>query len=226
MFNTYVEIDGDSYDTISHCLIRKKAIPDENRYCDDDDDNDEDEEEEEEDDDGLKKGYFSLIDLLKLFQECGANLRELNIDDAHGIPLLGVAVQEGCISLVKYLLSIGVNIHECGGIDDGNDPMYVTPLSLAVLRGSKNMVKYLIKHGADVNDSRSSDTHALLFACQHTIHLTDGVSSFSEEILLMLLEAGADVEMYKQSHYFNEEYIFPQAIPLLGLGGNKKRKKN
>ncbi len=48
-----------------------------------------------------------------------------------------------------------------------------------------------------MNDSHTSSAPALLFACQHTIHYADGASSFSEEILLMLLEAGADVEMYK-----------------------------
>ncbi len=112
LFNTSVELDCDSYDTISHCLIKKTTIPDENRFRDEDEakeDNDDDE--EEADEDGIKKGYMGLVDLLTLLQECGANLRELNIDDAHGIPLIGVAVQEGSISVVKYLLSIGVNIN-------------------------------------------------------------------------------------------------------------------
>jgi hypothetical protein len=220
LFTGRVEVNYDSYESLAHYMVKENGVAQDD---DDDDEKDGEGDKQDEKDEELSGEFIGVAETLQLFVESGADFSAIRVDECYGLPILSTAAQKGDLAAVKYLVKLGLDMDECGGIDDGNDPMYVCALSLAVMDGNLNMVKFLLKSGADVNASDGSPP--LLFACQHTIHLTDGASSFSEEILMALLDAGADVETYKTCNYFNEEHIFPEALPLLGLDADGKKKK-
>jgi ankyrin repeat protein len=94
--------------------------------------------------------------------------------------------------------------------------MTITALGMAVFKGNLTMVRYLLAHGAQVNPP-DEVTPPLLFAVQRKIHLIDGPTHYSQPITKSLLQAGANVDTYKNSSYFNREYIFPPAFMILSL---------
>ena len=236
IFNCSVNVDYERYDNMIHYIVKSFTFSD--GEDDKDKDDDEDKEVEESDDDGDFDGNednkedeekddendpkFGALELLKICMECGADFMRPH-EGGLGLPLFCVAADEGCVPVMNFLLSKGENIDTEGGIDDGNDPMYVTGLSLAVKNGDKETVKFLLDHGADPNVD--SESPPLLFACQRKAHLVDLGSEFNEEILAMLLNAGANIEKFKHTNYFDEKHIFPEALPLLGLS-SKKRKRS
>lgn len=154
-------------------------------------------------------------------------LADINTRDALGpyrLPLLHTVVKLGNLALTRLLIeTLGANIDSLGSMDDGNDEMFVTPLSVAVLYRHEDIVAYLISNGAVLHPIDDSLTPSpLVFAVQKTIHIIRGAKTFSPAITQMLLDAGATADHYLSSYHCEEEAIFPEALALLHL--HKKAK--
>lgn len=170
-----------------------------------------------------KRPFAKGVAIFKVFVNAGADFNVSVDRDGYQIPLIVRAAELGNIRIVKYLLEKGVNINDWGGTDDGNDPIPVTALCLAAKRGREHVVRFLLDNGANPDGFRKdSNAPPLLFACQSTIHLVDGAKRYNEAIVKMLLQAGADVSLYKESPAFDRDHIFPEAFALLSL--DKRRK--
>ncbi len=127
-----------------------------------------------------------------------ADINTSDVLDRHRLPLLHTVVKLGNLALTRLLIeTLGANIDSLGGMDDGNDEMFVTALSVAVLHRHEDIVAYLISKGAVLHPIDASLTPSpLVFAVQKTIHLIRGAETFSPAITQMLFDAGATTEIF------------------------------
>lgn len=107
---------------------------------------------------------------------------DANDADANGQSVLHVAACEGQVEAVRGLLKLGAN-------PNGEDMDGVTPLMEACMGWEKSggqlaAAKELIKVGAQVNARAKAGEGALFYAC----------GAESEELVALLLEAGASIE--------------------------------
>jgi len=67
-----------------------------------------------------------------------------DVEDSKGNTLLNVAVLEGKIEIVKYLVSEGAGVNHRDSSED-------TPLVIAIKEGKLDIIEYFLSQGADVN---------------------------------------------------------------------------
>ena len=83
-----------------------------------------------------------LNDLRSIINKNKAILND--IEDSKGNTLLNVAVIEGHIEIVKYLVSDGADLNQ-------QDSSEETPLIIAIKEGKLDLIAYFLSQGADVN---------------------------------------------------------------------------
>ena len=103
--------------------------------------------------DAISKGFYQVAEL---FLNAGADMNEKK----GGYPLLCVAAQLNQVTMLKLLLSKGVDIESC------NEETGETALFLACQSGHKAAVKFLIKKGANVNAPNKDGDTPLMIATQ------------------------------------------------------------
>lgn len=103
-------------------------------------------------------------------------------------PLVRWAIQEGHLSIVKYLVANGVSIKR--KYFDG-----FTPLDQAVGEGNKEIIAFLINSGVDVNQKTINGT-ALHTACAYG----------KLEIAKMLVNNGADIRIKDERGWTARSY--------------------
>jgi ankyrin repeat protein len=100
---------------------------------------------------------------------------------------LGNAVRGHNVEIVKLLLDHGADINR--KVDENRR----TPLHIAVKSGVEEIVVLLIKNGADVNAKKSQGMTPLHVLVQMWPH-PDWPENFRERVIILLLDAGADIE--------------------------------
>ncbi|GES60475.1 hypothetical protein ATEIFO6365_0002098600 [Aspergillus terreus] len=116
-------------------------------------------------------------DMAELMLDVGA---EIDARDAEGRTPLCLAIEQGHYDTIRMLLRCGASVTN---VDDSG----ATPLCLAVENKETNtaaVVKLLVEHGADPNE-RYQDGHTPL-------HVATNIDGGKDEIVLALLEYGAD----------------------------------
>ena len=118
-----------------------------------------------------------------------------------GNPIIVLAAKGGDLKFFKQLLQYShIDVNELGTDDDGNDPCYITALSIAAYNGELEMVKLLLNRGASPNTP--DDCPPLLLAASQKIHYWKRHSSVSSpEIVALLLNAGSSIELVQDSPY-------------------------
>ncbi|XP_057328920.1 putative ankyrin repeat protein RF_0381 [Microplitis mediator] len=118
--------------------------------------------------------------MTKLLLDHGADINYFSKDQGAGFTALHIAAQNGNAELVDLLLSRGADVNIMG-----NDVK--TILHMAVCSENEFIVKRLLACGADVN--RKSNTYRF----EGITPLLEASSRNLKEIILMLINAGADV---------------------------------
>jgi hypothetical protein len=171
--------------------------------------------------------YVSHQQFFEILYDGPVKLADINVQvniESFELPLLHMVVKAGKLSPVECIIDkLGGDIDVVGAMDDGNDAMYISALNIACFYGHENIVEYLLTKGASVN--HSSTPSSLVFAVQKRIHYEDRPSEYSPKIAKLLIEYGADIEEYENDTYYNDEYIFPEALSLFTIT-NKKRRMN
>ncbi len=128
-----------------------------------------------------------------------------DLNDQARLPLL-VAVasrklcNEGHVKIVELLLQAGADVNAC-------DSRGYTALMEASGRNYLQIVKLLLQAKADVNH-RAKDTFTAL-----TFALSAQANVDNKEVLLLLIDAGADVNItYKSNSFFSEDGITPLMV--------------
>ena len=98
------------------------------------------------------------------------------MEDSNGNTLLGVAIIEGKIEIVKYLVSAGAKVNH-------RNSSQKTPLIIAIKEEQLNLIAYLLSKGADVN----------LVSYLNETPLHKAVSSGELEIVKLIVSYGADL---------------------------------
>jgi hypothetical protein len=109
---------------------------------------------------------------------------DLEATNLHEATALHCASEDGHADVVKYLISIGCNIH-------ARNKHKGTPLLLAAEKGHLDIVKALVEAGADVNAINKHDTTALVYAISHRFL----------PVVQYLLEAGTDHSIRTKQEY-------------------------
>ncbi len=109
--------------------------------------------------------------------------------DKNGDTALTLAVKENNIELVKLILDKDANINLNSNISDYNYKL--SPLMIASQNNNKEIVNLLIERGANVNLINSYSMTALMA----TIYDRSEVTSEKIEIMKILIDAGADVNL-------------------------------
>ena len=74
------------------------------------------------------------------------------------------------------------------------------------------LIKYALEEGANPNMSYND-----------TVPLLSAVHNNNKEMTELLIEYGADIEEYENDTYYNDEYIFPEALSLFTITNKKRR---
>ena len=118
-------------------------------------------------------------DLNDLRSTISKNKAILNdIEDSKGNTLLNVAVQEGKIEIVKYLVSEGAGVNH-------QDSSEETPLIIAIKEGKLDLIIYFLSQGADVN--------VIVYFNETPLH--KAVDKGEVEIVKLIVSHGADLNV-------------------------------
>ena len=118
------------------------------------------------------------LEKFKMLAEYGA---DINYVDSYGYPLIRYAVQSGCLDIVKYLVSKGIDPAMKYELYPN---VNISLLASTLYNSDTEMAKYLIEQGADVNTPiPSEDGYPLLL---------QAIDNGKTELVKLLIEKGAD----------------------------------
>ena len=121
------------------------------------------------------------LDKFKMLAEYGA---DINYVDNYGYPLINYAVQSGCLDIVKYLVSKGIDPAMKYELEEYYPNINISLLAGTLYNSDTEMAKYLIEQGADVNTPiPSEDGYPLLL---------QAIDNGKTELVKLLIEKGAD----------------------------------
>ncbi|WP_300757406.1 ankyrin repeat domain-containing protein [uncultured Brachyspira sp.] len=121
------------------------------------------------------------LEKFKMLAEYGA---DINYVDNYGYPLIRYAVQSGCLDIVKYLVSKGIDPAMKYELEEYYPNVNISLLSGTLYNSDTEMAKYLIEQGADVNTpTPSEDGYPLLL---------QAIDNGKTELVKLLIEKGAD----------------------------------
>jgi ankyrin repeat protein len=115
-----------------------------------------------------------LNDLRSIISRNNAILND--IEDSKGNTLLDVAVIEGKIEIVRYLVSAGASVNHRNSSNE-------TPLIIAIKEGKLDLIAYFLSQGADVN----------LVSYSNETPLHKAVGKGEVEIVKLIVSHGADL---------------------------------
>ena len=121
------------------------------------------------------------LEKFKMLAEYGA---DINYVDNYGYPLINYAVQSGCLDIVKYLVSKGIDPAMKYELKEYYPNVNISLLASTLYNSDTKMAKYLIEQGADVNTpTPSEDGYPLLL---------QAIDNGKTELVKLLIENGAD----------------------------------
>ncbi|WPC23815.1 ankyrin repeat domain-containing protein [Brachyspira hyodysenteriae] len=121
------------------------------------------------------------LDKFKMLAEYGA---DINYVDSYGYPLIRYAVNAGCLDIVKYLVSKGIDPAMKYELKEYYPNVNISLLASTLYNSDTEMAKYLIEQGADVNTPiPSEDGYPLLL---------QAIDNGKTELVKLLIEKGAD----------------------------------
>ncbi|MBW5390831.1 ankyrin repeat domain-containing protein, partial [Brachyspira hampsonii] len=121
------------------------------------------------------------LEKFKMLAEYGA---DINYVDNYGYPLIRYAVQSGCLDIVKYLVSKGIDPAMKYELKEYYPNVNISLLASTLYNSDTEMAKYLIEQGADVNTPiPSEDGYPLLL---------QAIDNGKTELVKLLIENGAD----------------------------------
>ncbi|WP_028329215.1 ankyrin repeat domain-containing protein [Brachyspira alvinipulli] len=121
------------------------------------------------------------LDKFKMLAEYGA---DINYVDSYGYPLIDYAVKSGCLDIVKYLVSKGIDPAMKYELKEYYPNVNISLLASTLYNSDTEMAKYLIEQGADVNTlTPSEDGYPLLL---------QAIDNGKTELVKLLIEKGAD----------------------------------
>ena len=121
------------------------------------------------------------LEKFKMLAEYGA---DINYVDSYGYPLIHYAVQSGCLDIVKYLVSKGIDPAMKYELKEYYPNVNISLLASTLYNSDTEMAKYLIEQGADVNTpTPSEDGYPLLL---------QAIDNGKTELVKLLIEKGAD----------------------------------
>ncbi|PCG19136.1 ankyrin repeat domain-containing protein [Brachyspira sp. G79] len=121
------------------------------------------------------------LDKFKMLAEYGA---DINYVDNYGYPLINYAVQSGCLDIVKYLVSKGIDPTMKYELEEYYPNVNISLLAGTLYNSDTLMAEYLIEQGADVNTpTPSEDGYPLLL---------QAIANGKTELVKLLIENGAD----------------------------------
>ena len=120
------------------------------------------------------------LEKFKMLAEYGADINY----DSYGYPLIRYAVQSGCLDIVKYLVSKGINPAMKYELKEYYPNVNISLLASTLYNSDTLMAKYLIEQDADVNTpTPSEDGYPLLL---------QAIDNGKTELVKLLIENGAD----------------------------------
>ena len=121
------------------------------------------------------------LEKFKMLAEYGA---DINYVDSYGYPLIRYAVNAGCLDIVKYLVSKGIDPAMKYELKEYYPNVNISLLASTLYNSDTEMAKYLIEQGADVNTPiPSEDGYPLLL---------QAIDNGKTELVKLLIEKGAD----------------------------------
>ncbi|KLI14004.1 hypothetical protein SZ52_11850 [Brachyspira hyodysenteriae] len=125
------------------------------------------------------------LEKVKLLTEHGADINYSNFE--YG-PVIAVAISQGCIDIVKYLVSQGVNpAMTYTNVYSSYSGKSYSLLNAAVRNKTTEIAEYLIEQGADINTQTDSVSGLpLIFVALRVENI---------ELLKLLIEKGADTSV-------------------------------
>ena len=121
------------------------------------------------------------LEKFKMLAEYGA---DINYVDSYGYPLIRYAVQSGCLDIVKYLVSKGIDPAMKYELKEYYPNVNISLLAGTLYNSDTEMAKYLIEQGADVNTPiPSEDGYPLLL---------QAIDNGNTSLVKLLIENGAD----------------------------------
>lgn len=121
------------------------------------------------------------LEKFKMLAEYGA---DINYVDSYGYPLIDYAVKSGCLDIVKYLVSKGIDPAMKYELKEYYPNVNISLLASTLYNSDTEMAKYLIEQGADVNTPiPSEDGYPLLL---------QAIDNGKTELVKLLIEKGAD----------------------------------
>ncbi|MEI0603108.1 ankyrin repeat domain-containing protein [Brachyspira alvinipulli] len=121
------------------------------------------------------------LEKFKMLAEYGA---DINYVDSYGYPLIRYAVNAGCLDIVKYLVSKGIDPAMKYELKEYYPNVNISLLASTLYNSDTEMAKYLIEQGADVNTpTPSEDAYPLLL---------QAIDNGKTELVKLLIENGAD----------------------------------
>ena len=121
---------------------------------------------------------------VKLLTEHGADINYSNFE--YG-PVIAVAISKGCIDIVKYLVSQGVDLAMTYTNGYSYSGKSYSLLNAAVRNKTTEIAEYLIEQGADINTQTDSVSDLpLIFVALRSENI---------ELLKLLIEKGADTSV-------------------------------
>ena len=129
------------------------------------------------------------LEKFKMLAEYGA---DINYVDSYGYPLIHYAVQSGCLDIVKYLVSKGIDPAMKYELKEYYPNVNISLLASTLYNSDTEMAKYLIEQGADVNTpTPSEDGYPLLL---------QAIDNGKTEFVKLLIEKGADTTVVNKEN--------------------------
>ena len=129
------------------------------------------------------------LEKFKMLAEYGA---DINYVDNYGYPLIRYAVQSGCLDIVKYLVSKGIDPAMKYELKEYYPNVNISLLAGTLYNSDTLMAEYLIEQGADVNTpTPSEDGYPLLL---------QAVDNGKTELVKLLIENGADTTVVNKEN--------------------------
>lgn len=149
-------------------------------------------------------------EIVKFLLEHGAQANLASVADFFDYSPLTFAVEFGNIPVANILLEYGANVNSLSGLT-----RHSTPLTYAVENEDIAMVKFLLENGANVNTFVSSEETPLIADAYASSSLFLATLSQNQEILSLLVEAGANDLAWSPLHHAIATQDFDQAYALL-----------
>ena len=128
------------------------------------------------------------LEKFKMLAEYGADINY----DSYGYPLIRYAVNAGCLDIVKYLVSKGIDPAMKYELKEYHPNVNISLLASTLYNSDTEMAKYLIEQGADVNTPiPSEDGYPLLL---------QAIDNGKTELVKLLIEKGADTTVVNKEN--------------------------